>query len=75
MSHHKQASESCFFAVEEDTGQGQDHIFVVFSLPIASSPTHRSRTLHSGPWGADVAAKGLMGLVGHAYVQKGAVLL
>ena len=56
-------------------GQGQDHVYVVFSLPALSSPTHRSRALPPGPWGTDVQARGLMGLVGHTYVQKGAVLL
>ena len=55
--------------------QGQDHVYVVFSLPTLGSPTHRSRMLQPGPWGTDVQARGLMGLVGHAYVQKGAVLL
>ncbi len=53
--------------------QGQDHVYVVFTLPALNSPAHRSRTIQPGPWGPDVQANGLMGLVGHSYVQKGAV--
>ena len=52
--------------------QGQDHVYVVFTLPALNSPAHRSRTIQPGPWGPDVQANGLMGLVGHNYVQKGA---
>ena len=59
-------------AVDEEMIQGQDHVYVVFTLPALNSPVHRSRTIQPGPWGPDVQANGLMGLVGHSYVQKGA---
>ena len=52
--------------------QGQDHVYVVFTLPALNSPAHRSRTIQPGPWGPDVQANGLMGLLGHSYVQIGA---
>ena len=58
--------------MEEELGGGQDHIYVVFSLPAPGLPAHRSRALPPGPWGADVQASGLMGLVGHTYLQTGA---
>ena len=60
-------------AVDEDLVQGQDHVYVVFTLPALGSPAHRSRTIQPGPWGPDVKANGLMSLVGHSYVQKGDV--
>lgn len=73
LSHVSIAFLDAPHAVEEE--QGQDHIYVVFSLPALGSPAHRSRTLQPGPWGPDVQASGLMGLVGHTYLQKGAAQL
>ena len=55
-------------AVDEDLSPGQDHIYVVFLLPVLEPGKHRGR----GAWGADAAAASLMGLSGHSYAAKGA---
>ena len=54
-------------AVDEDLSPGQDHIYVVFLLPVLEPGRHRGR----GAWGADAAAASLMGLSGHSYAAKG----
>ncbi|CAK0780088.1 hypothetical protein CVIRNUC_004933 [Coccomyxa viridis] len=53
--------------VDEDLSPGQDHIYVVFLLPVLEPGRHRGR----GAWGADAAAASLMGLSGHSYAAKG----
>ena len=57
-------------AVDEDLSPGQDHIYVVFLLPVLEPGRHRGR----GAWGADAAAASLMGLSGHSYAARGTPL-